>query len=117
MHCLYRGISTAGSQRYDIFRSCGRREQAGSWIQALDTGSWSCARLHCDNAQNFESKVVKHLCKVSVIKQTQTTPYHLTGNGLAECFNQNLESHNCKHLGENSIDCVNHALDVYCIIE
>ena len=38
-------------------------------MPALDTGSWSPARLRCDNAQNFESKVLKHLCKVSVIKK------------------------------------------------
>ncbi|MCG8049379.1 MAG: RNase H-like domain-containing protein, partial [Candidatus Thiodiazotropha endolucinida] len=48
------------------------------------------AKLHSDKAQNFESKVIRHLCKVAGIKKTRTTPYHPMGNGQAERFNQTL---------------------------
>lgn len=48
------------------------------------------AKLHSDKAQNFESRVVRHLCKVAGIKKTRTTPYHPMGNGQAERFNQTL---------------------------
>ena len=33
-------------------------------------------RLYSDKVKNFESKVIKHLCKVTGIKKTRTTPYH-----------------------------------------
>ena len=48
------------------------------------------AKLHSDKAQNFESRVIQHLCKVAGIKKTRTTPYHPMGNGQAERFNQTL---------------------------
>ena len=34
------------------------------------------AKLHSDKAQNFESKVIRHLCKLAGIRKTRTTPYH-----------------------------------------
>lgn len=39
---------------------------------------------------NFESKVVRELCKLFGIKRTRTTPYHPIGNGSVERFNQTL---------------------------
>ena len=47
-------------------------------------------KLHSDKAQNFESKVIQHLCKAGGIKKTRTTPYHPMGNGQVERFNQTL---------------------------
>ena len=47
-------------------------------------------KLHSDKAQNFESKVIRHLCKAGGIKKTRTTPYHPMGNGQVERFNQTL---------------------------
>ena len=48
------------------------------------------AKLHSDKAQNLESRVIRHLCKVAGIKKTRTTPYHPMGNGQVERFNQTL---------------------------
>ena len=48
------------------------------------------SKLHSDKAQNFESKVIQHLCKVAGIKKTRTTPYHPIGNAQAERLNQTL---------------------------
>ena len=47
-------------------------------------------KLHSDQGRNFESKIVKELCKLAGVKKTRTTPYHPMGNGSAERFNQTL---------------------------
>ena len=48
------------------------------------------SRLHSDKVQNFESKVILHLCKVAGIKKSRTTPYHPMGYGQVKRFNQTL---------------------------
>ena len=47
-------------------------------------------KLHSDQGANFESKVVKKLCKLAGTVKTRTTPYHPMGNGMCERFNKTL---------------------------
>ena len=47
-------------------------------------------RIHSDQGQNFESRILGDLCKAFGVKKSHTTPYHPMGDGLVERMNRFL---------------------------
>ena len=52
-------------------------------------------RFISDQGRNFESDLIRELCKIAGVKKVHTTPYHPHGNGQCERFNSTL----CNMLG------------------
>ncbi|KAI8500155.1 hypothetical protein Bbelb_217210 [Branchiostoma belcheri] len=56
---------------------------------------WICVHgppqsLHTDQGRNFDSVLVKGLCRLMKIHKTRTTPYHPQSDGLVERFNRTM---------------------------
>ena len=47
-------------------------------------------RIHSDQGQNFESRILGDMCKAFGIKKSHTTPYHPMRDGLVERMNRSL---------------------------
>eukprot|EP00731_Ephydatia_muelleri_P006303 Em0003g551a len=47
-------------------------------------------KLHSDQGRQFESEIVKQLCRLLKIEKSMTTPYHPQSDGFVERFNRTL---------------------------
>ena len=46
--------------------------------------------LHTDQGKNFDSMLLKEVCRLLGVEKTRTTPYHPQSDGLVERFNRTL---------------------------
>lgn len=57
--------------------------------------------LHSDQGTEFQSQLLRELCKLLEIKQTRTAPYHPQSDGIVERFNRTLINMLAKFCAEN----------------
>lgn len=60
--------------------------------------------LHSDQGRNFESVVIKDMCKILGIHKTRTTPYHPESDGMVERSNRTLATQLSMFVSENQSD-------------
>ena len=73
--------------------------------------------IHSDQGANFCSEVIRCLCNLLGIEQTQTSAYHPQGNGQVERFNRTLKNMLAKVTQQNQKDWdvhLPHVLFAYC---
>lgn len=73
------------------------RDQKASTVARLLSQEWFFRygiplRIHSDMGRNFESSIIRELCKVYGIRKSSTTPYHPESNSLCERFNRTLHN-------------------------
>ena len=56
--------------------------------------------LHTDQGSNFNSELMKDICRIFMIEKTRTTPYHPQGNGQVERFNRFIADTFSKYCAE-----------------
>ena len=76
-----RSISNQESRSYNIARKL---------VDELFCRFSPPEQLHSDQGRQFESELIKEICKLLEIRKSRTTPYHPQGNGIVERFNRTL---------------------------
>ena len=69
-------------------------------------------QLHSDQGRQFESQLVKEVCKLLHINKTRTTPYHPQSDGLVERFNRTLLAMLATCAKDNPLDWEKHVRKV-----
>eukprot|EP00731_Ephydatia_muelleri_P031079 Em0022g593a len=65
-------------------------------------------QIHSDQGHQFESELIKEICKLLQIKKSHTTPYRPQGNGMVERFNRTLLDMLATAVGDNPADWENY---------
>ena len=70
--------------------------------------------IHSDQGAEFQSKLMKEICRLLEIKQTRTSPYHPQSDGLVERLNRTLLDMLSKICAENPSTWDHHLPYVMC---
>ena len=67
-------------------------ETVANFLVDLVFARFGCCRyLNTDQGTNFESQVMREVCKLFGTQKTRTTPYHPRGDGMVERHNRTIE--------------------------